>query len=129
MGRRISASLNDDNLNLQNQKAEDEASLADENARLNALHVDVCALIVAARQRVGLYVNQELTLLYWDVGRQIRTEVLREQRADYGEQIVRMLSRSLVAEFGHGFGRANLFNMLRFAELFPDRSIVQTLSG
>jgi len=114
----------DDN-NPKNLKAED----ADEHARLSALHADVRALIVAARQRVGLYVNQELTLLYWDVGRRIRTEVLQEQRADYGEQIVRTLSRSLVEEFGRGFGRANLFNMLRFAELFSDRSIVQTLSG
>ncbi len=78
---------------------------------------------------MGLFVNQELTLLYWDVGRRIRTEVLQEQRADYGQQIVKGLSRRLTVEFGSGYGRANLFNMLRFAELFPDRQIVQTVSG
>lgn len=37
---------------------------------------------------------QGWTLLYWEVGRPIRTKVLQEQRADYGERIVRMLSRS-----------------------------------
>lgn len=28
-----------------------------------------------------------------------------------------------------GFGRANLFSMIRFAELYPEVKIVQTLSG
>ena len=86
-------------------------------------------MITAARQRVTLAVNQELTLLYWNIGKRIHTEVLLEQRADYGEQTIVALSDVLVAEFGRGFGRANLFNMLRFAELFPDDTIVQTLSG
>lgn len=91
--------------------------------------MDVRALIVAARQRVGLFVNQELTLLYWDVGRRLRIEVLREQRADYGKAVVDHLVIALSQEFGSGFGRRNLFNMLRFAEVFVDRQIVQTLSA
>jgi predicted nuclease of restriction endonuclease-like (RecB) superfamily len=33
----------------------------------------------------------------------------------------------LSAEFGPGFGRANLFTMLQFAELFPDTEIVAAL--
>jgi predicted nuclease of restriction endonuclease-like (RecB) superfamily len=39
------------------------------------------------------------------------------------------LARSLSGEFGPGFGRRNLFNMVKFAECFPDRQIVQTLSA
>src|SRR5690606_36341315 len=32
-------------------------------------------------------------------------------------------------EFGRGFGRRNLFNMIRFAEVFPDPQIVHALSA
>ena len=39
------------------------------------------------------------------------------------------MSQQLTAEFGRGFGRTNLFNMVLFAEEFLDRQIVQTLSG
>ena len=62
-------------------------------------------------------------------GERIRREVLNEQRAGYGQEIVRTLSGKLTVEFGAGFGRRNLFNMLKFAELFPDLKIVQTLSA
>ncbi len=40
-----------------------------------------------------------------------------------------MLSRQLTDDFGQGFGKRNLFNMVRFGELFPDLKIVQTLSA
>jgi len=55
--------------------------------------------------------------------------VLREQRAEYGEQIVSTLSAQLTAEYGRGYSRSNLFYILQFAETFPNAEIVQTLSG
>ena len=39
------------------------------------------------------------------------------------------MSAQLTLEYGRGFGRANLFYMVQFAEAFPDAEIVQTLSG
>jgi hypothetical protein len=62
------------------------------------------------------------------IGRRIRTEVLKEKRAGYGEEICSTPSNELAAEFGTGFSRANLFRMIRFAEVFPEREIVSTLS-
>ena len=46
----------------------------------------------------------------------------------YGEQIVHALSRQLSEEYGPGFGRTNLFYMIRFAETYPDSRIVHALS-
>jgi predicted nuclease of restriction endonuclease-like (RecB) superfamily len=89
---------------------------------------DLRSLIRQTREGVAQAVNTALVLLYWQVGHRIRTEILQEKRADYGEQIVPTLSAQLVAEFGTGFSRPNLFRMLRFAEVFPDRQIVSTLS-
>lgn len=39
------------------------------------------------------------------------------------------LGAKLAAEFGRGFSRRNLFNMVRFAEVFPNIKIVQALTA
>ncbi|MDZ4797737.1 MAG: DUF1016 N-terminal domain-containing protein [Bryobacteraceae bacterium] len=92
-----------------------------------ALHQELRELILAARERVAQMVNAGLTLLYWQVGDRIRREVLKGKRATYGEEIVSALATQLTAEFGQGFGRRNLFRMIRFAEVFPDAKIVSAL--
>ncbi|HIJ88474.1 MAG TPA: DUF1016 domain-containing protein [Desulfuromonadales bacterium] len=84
-------------------------------------------LIISARQQVAQTVNAGLTLLYWQVGNRIRRETLKEKRAEYGAEIVQSLSAQLELEFGRGFGRRNIFRMIRFAEVFPDSAIVTTL--
>ena len=92
---------------------------------LNELRV----LIESTQSGVAQAVNSALALLYWQVGNRIRTEMLKFERAVYGEQIVSTLSRQLAAEFGNGYSRPNLFRMIRFAELFPDGEIISTLSS
>jgi hypothetical protein len=79
-------------------------------------------LIEAARQ-----VNSSLVLLYWRVGKRIRQDILKEKRAEYGEQILPTVSAELMEEFGSGFTARNLANMMRFAEVFPDEKILHTL--
>ena len=91
------------------------------------LLADVRELIVQAREGVARAVDSGLTALYWHVGRRIRQDILKEKRAEYGEKIVHALSAQLVAEFGRGFTVRNLFNMIRFAEVFPDPKIVSAL--
>lgn len=93
-----------------------------------ALVSDLRELILAARQTVARGVNATLVLLYWKVGQRIRQDVLREKRAEYGQEIFSTQSRKLVAEFGRGFSLPNLFRMTDFAEVFPDEKIVATLS-
>ena len=72
-------------------------------------------------------VNAGLVTLYWHIGKRICQEILGEQRAAYGEEIVNALSSQLTAEYGRGFTRTNLFYMMRFAEVFPDEQIVYAL--
>jgi len=89
---------------------------------------DLRELIEAARQDVARQVNSALVLLYWRVGKRIRQDILKEKRAEYGEQIVYAVSAQLVKEFGTGFSEKNLRRMVQFAEGFPDEGIVVTLS-
>ncbi len=92
----------------------------------SALLAEVRDLVLEARHQTARAVNAGLTLLYWQVGDRIRREILRERRAEYGAEILQTLSAKLEAEFGRGFSKRNLANMVRFAEAFPDRQIVST---
>jgi len=89
---------------------------------------DLRQLIIEARQQVARQVNSALVLLYWRVGTRIRQDILKQKRAEYGEQIVPTLSAQLVTEFGMGFSTRNIWHMIRFAEVFPDEKIVNALS-
>ena len=93
-----------------------------------SLLTELRGLIEQARQHVAQTANSAVTMLYWHVGMRIRREVLKEERADYGEKIVATVSRQLVADYGRGFEEKNLRRMVQFAELVPAENIVVTLS-
>lgn len=89
---------------------------------------DLRGMIEHARQTVASTVNASLTQLYWHIGNRIHGEILEEERAGYGEEIVATLSRQLMLEYGNGFAEKSLRRMIQFAEVFPDDQIVATLS-
>jgi predicted nuclease of restriction endonuclease-like (RecB) superfamily len=89
---------------------------------------DLRGLIRQAREGVAQAVNSALVLLYWRVGRRIRTQILQEKRAGYGEEILSTLSKELTADFGKGYSWPNLSRMVRLAEVFPDQQIVSALA-
>ena len=93
-----------------------------------SLITDLRTLINEARNKVALIVNTEITLLYWHIGKRINEEVLGNQRAEYGKQIVSTVSTQLTKEYGKGFELRNLRRMMQFAELFPDFQIVAPLA-
>ncbi len=101
-------------------------------SNLNNLHPlsqEVAALIRTAKQRAAAAINNEITLLYWQVGNRIRQEVLGGGRADYGKQVIATLATELTAQYGKGWSKRNLAQMVKFAEVFTDAHIVQTLSA
>ena len=93
----------------------------------DALIQELRSLIEATRGRVAQTVNSELVALYWQAGKRLREEVLGDERAVYGEQVVAEVAKALTAEFGRGFNKRNLHYMARFAEVFPDAEIVHAL--
>ena len=59
------------------------------------------------------------------IGERINREVLENQRAEYGKQIVASVARQLREEFGSkGFDEKNIRRMMQFANLFADEQIV-----
>ena len=108
------------------RKTETEGS--NESGMVPAVLIEeVRRLIADSRQTVATTINANLTLLYWRIGNRIIVEVLRGERAVYGQQIVASLSRQLVHEYGQSFGEKNLRRMMQCAETFPKEEIVVSL--
>ncbi len=91
------------------------------------LFEDIKRLIDEARKQVAQTVNAGLTATYWNIGKRINDDVLKNKRAEYGEQILPTLSAKLVKEYGSSFAVKNLRRMMQFNEMFPDFRIVATL--
>ena len=90
---------------------------------------DLRQIIEQARGNVAATANYALTTMYWHVGERINREVLGNQRADYGKQIVATVSRQLQEEYNtKGFDEKNIRRMMQFALCFPESQIVATLS-
>jgi predicted nuclease of restriction endonuclease-like (RecB) superfamily len=98
-----------------------------EMASADTLLRDVRGLIEDARSAVAITVNAGLTMLYWQIGRRIRQETLKEERAEYGSQIVATVSRQLQQEFGNRFSEKSLRRMIQFYEVFPEEEKVAPL--
>ena len=64
---------------------------------------EIKTLIEQSKQQVSVAVNATITMLYWQVGNRINTEILKDQRAEYGKQIVHTVSAQLTAEYGLGW--------------------------
>ncbi|MCF0064867.1 DUF1016 N-terminal domain-containing protein [Dyadobacter chenwenxiniae] len=84
-------------------------------------------LIKESRARVAVAVNAEITMLYYQIGKRINDDVLRNSRAEYGKQIVSALSADLILEYGSGWGEKHLRHCMHFANVFSDSSIVYAL--
>lgn len=92
------------------------------------LFAQVSQLIDSTRGYVNKTINKGMVMLYWNIGKNIQEEVIKNQRAEYGKQIVTTLSSLLVAEYGRGYGERNIWRMIDFYKCFPVFEIGATLS-
>ncbi|MCF2500870.1 MULTISPECIES: YhcG family protein [Dyadobacter] len=98
-----------------------------EEIKTNELVSSVKELIKESRSRVAVAVNAEITMLYYQIGKKINDDVLKNDRAEYGKQVVSTLSATLTMEYGDGWGEKHLRHCMHFANIFPDSSIVSAL--
>ena len=87
---------------------------------------EIKTLIAQTRQKALLAVNQQLIILYWNVGKYI---FLKLQNAEWGEKIVTQLADFLKTEEPDlkGFSSRNLFKMKQFYEIYKNSEIVLSL--
>lgn len=79
------------------------------------LFSDVCHIVEGSRQRLATTVNAEICLMHWQIGKRIKDDVLYNQRADYGKQVVKNLAEQLTQRFGKGWSIFKLQHCVRSA--------------
>ena len=52
----------------------------------------ISEIIEEARKRVAVTINREMVILYWNIGKTIKEEIIKSERAKYGHKIVNSLS-------------------------------------
>ena len=93
---------------------------------MSGIVAEIKTVLESARSNVARQVNSELLNAYWNIGRIITEyEQTVPERADYGKQTLKELSKVLTAEFGKGFSVSNIQFMRRFYQTYQ---IQQTAS-
>ncbi len=89
---------------------------------------EIKSILARARQKAYQAVNSAMLEAYWLIGKRIVEEEQHgNERAEYGEAILKNLSVARTEEFGKGFSYANLRNFRQFYLTYPDPEICYTL--
>lgn len=93
---------------------------------IKSLVAEIKDILNNARANVAVNVNKELLISYWKIGETIvNHEQDDKQRAAYGKQTLKEVSKALNKQFGRGFSISNLQFMRRF---YMEYQIQQTVS-
>lgn len=84
---------------------------------------DVCTIIEGTRSRIATTVNAEVCMMNWMVGKRIKEDVLYNERAEYGKEIIKNLADKLTEKYGKGWGFEKLKHCVRSAYLFSQEEI------
>ena len=84
------------------------------------LFQDACQIIEQAQAAAYRAVNDTLIKRNWLLGMRINMDVLKAQRAEYGDQIIKTLTKSLTMRYGEGFTKTNLYNYIGFYQKWPE---------
>ncbi|MAD40943.1 MAG: hypothetical protein CL623_00920 [Arcobacter sp.] len=82
---------------------------------------DIKSILKTARDKTYKKVNFIMVEAYWNIGKRIvEQEQKGEQKAQYGQYLIKELSQKLTSDFGKGFTSTNLKMMRQFYNTFPN---------
>ncbi|MDR0779059.1 MAG: DUF1016 N-terminal domain-containing protein [Methanomassiliicoccaceae archaeon] len=95
----------------------------------NSMISHISEMIDDRRCRAYSRVNQEMMMMFWEIGRHLNSVVLGNKNAEYFKKILTELSTKLATEYGAmSFTEQNLYRMMLFAERFTDLEILSELT-
>ncbi|MCP9770405.1 DUF1016 domain-containing protein [Lacihabitans sp. LS3-19] len=99
-----------------------------ESQSLSNFYSQVVNLLQSARTDVIRTINHRIVLTYFEIGRMIVEEEQNgKERAEYGKEILKGLSKFLSKEFGKGFSVDNLENMRKFYQAYKNSETVSRI--
>lgn len=87
----------------------------------------IIVLLENARQHVVSTVNTTMVYSYYEIGRMIVEAQSGKERAAYGEELLKELSKRLTSRFGKGFSVGNLKRFRQFYQVFSVDKIGPTV--
>jgi TPP-dependent indolepyruvate ferredoxin oxidoreductase alpha subunit len=85
---------------------------------------EIRQILASARQKAYSAVNFAMVEAYWLIGKRIVEEEQHgKERAEYGEYVVKELSKALTAEFGKGFSERSVRQYRQFYQMFPEKTL------
>lgn len=82
---------------------------------------EIRCFIINAKQEIYKSVNSAMVEAYWNIGKKIYEVCGENDRAAYGKQVLKDISKALTNEFDQGFSVQNLRNMRQFYMKFQKR--------
>jgi len=107
-------------------KHKNEIQLSDTEPE-DILFSNVAQIIEKRKFNIISAANNQIVLMFWEIGRYINSAVLGMERAEYGKRIVSTLSTQLLQKYGNEYHLRNVRRMMQFATQFPDFEIVSSL--
>ena len=85
---------------------------------------DIKAIIDSGRNTAYSTTSQIMIMTYWNIGKRIVEEEQNgSERAEYGKNLINVLSTELTKEYGQGYTSRNLRNFRQFYLFFPEPDI------
>ena len=107
-------------------KYKNELQLADTEIE-DILFSNVAQIIEKRKINLISAVNNQIALMFWEIGKYINSAILGMERAEYGKKIVLTLSTQLQQKYGNEYYPRNVRRMMQFATQFPDFEKVSTV--
>jgi len=99
-----------------------------ENIEISGLYKSIQELIETAKSRVAIKVNSEITILYYNIGKLIKENILNLEKPEYGKSVIKELSIRLMEKYGSGYSYSNLYRMIQLSSSFDSVEIFATVS-
>jgi len=95
---------------------------------ITTLYTNIKTIIDISKQQATIQLNNTMVLSYWEIGKELKEEILKDKRATYGKEVVKKISEKLTLEYGRGYSKASLLRMIQVYSFFSEKEIVVTLS-
>lgn len=87
---------------------------------IDKLYGNIKLILEKARGNAYRAVNFAMVIAYWQIGKVIVEEEQKgKKRAEYGQALIKELSKRISKEYGAGFDESNLRKMRKFYLIFP----------
>jgi hypothetical protein len=89
---------------------------------------EIKQILKDARAKAYTAINYSMVEAYWLIGKRIVEEIQQGgKRANYGDQVIKNISKALTMEFGRGFSERSIRQYRQFYHIFPKLSIRRSL--